>query len=184
MREIIYDFAMAVLRKDEGFTPIEIVSLEREWKVQYDIGSDRKPVWIGGKIDRVDKTREGLRIIDYKTGKDEGMFTSIESLFARSGKRNKAAFQTLYYSLVLKKSDRTYMGPILPGLYNKLVLFKNQRFGLSLNRNLVNAHEVLNEFETRLNQVLSELYSETNVFDQTEYKKNCEYCSFRNLCSR
>ena len=140
---------------------------------------------IGGKIDRVDKGKTGVRIIDYKTGKDEVSFNSVESLFARQGKRNKAAFQTLYYSLVFRKKEPTYLGPIRPGLYNKYVLFKNvNSFGLSMNSKPVDATELLGDFEARLSEVLQELYAPQNEFTQTDYKKNCEYCSFKNLCRR
>lgn len=186
MREIILDFVQAVIRKDETVAPIEIVSLEKDWKVPFElkIGLNSITVWIGGKIDRVDKVNAGMRIIDYKTGKDEASFYSVESLFARQGKRNKAAFQTLYYSLVVKKSEKTYLGQILPGLYNKQVLFKQGKFGLSLNKNVINAVDQLPEFEQRLTEILTELYSPENQFSQTNYKENCEYCSFKNLCRR
>jgi CRISPR/Cas system-associated exonuclease Cas4 (RecB family) len=185
MREIILDFVQAVIRKDEAVAPVDIVSLEKEWKVPYPMkmGAEAKTVWIGGKIDRVDTIDAGMRIIDYKTGKDDAAFYSIESLFARQGKRNKAAFQTMYYALVVAKESKI-LAPILPGLYNKPVLFRNQKFGLSMNRNLVNAIDHLPEFEQRLSDVLVELYAPTNVFSQTEHKKNCEYCSFKNLCRR
>jgi hypothetical protein len=187
MKEIISDFALAVLEKDEFNAPIEIVSLEEKWGVPVNVRIDgeTKAVWIGGKIDRVDKARNGIRIIDYKTGKDEASFTSVESLFARQGKRNKAAFQTLYYALVFRKKEPTYLGPILPGLYNKYVLFKNiKSFGLLMNGKSVDATELLPEFEERLSTILTELYSPQNKFIQTDNKKNCEYCSFKNLCRR
>jgi CRISPR/Cas system-associated exonuclease Cas4 (RecB family) len=186
MREIIQDFAQAVLRKDEAVAPLEIVSLETELKVPFEIQVSGKlqNIWIGGKIDRVDSIGTGLRIIDYKTGKDEGLFSSVESLFSAGTKRNKAAFQTLYYALVVKRTNKTYIGPIWPGLYNKQTLFRDQKFGLSMNRNLVNANDLLPEYEARLKSLLDELYEERSMFSQTENKKNCEYCSFRSLCRR
>jgi hypothetical protein len=187
MREIIQDFALAVIRKDEGVAPVEIISMEEKWSVPYElkIGGQTKTIFIGGKIDRVDKTNDGVRIIDYKTGKDDITFYSVESLFSRTGKRNKAAFQTLYYSLVYKKKERTSIVPIRPGLYNKQILFKKERkFGLMMNARPVNAVELLDEFEILLKGVLTELFDSESFFTQTENKKNCEYCSFKNLCRR
>jgi CRISPR/Cas system-associated exonuclease Cas4 (RecB family) len=187
MKEIIFDFALAVLQKDEAAAPLDIISLEEKWGVplQIKVGGEMKSILIGGKIDRVDSGKTGVRIIDYKTGKDDVSFNSIESLFARQGKRNKAAFQTLYYSLVFRKKNPTYIGPIRPGLYNKYALFKSiNSFGLSMNSKLIDANELLSEFEVRLSEVLTELYSPMNEFVQTENKKNCEYCSFKNLCRR
>lgn len=186
MKEVIQDFAEAVLKKDREVAPLEVVSLEGDWKVPYELSIDGqvKPIWIGGKIDRVDKTQFGIRIIDYKTGKDDVSFPSVESLFAKQGKRNKAAFQTLYYSLVFRKKEM-YVGRIWPGLYNKQILFKSEKkFGLMMNGKPVDAMEVLPEFESRLNAVLTELFSEKGAYTQTSNKKNCAYCSFKNLCRR
>jgi CRISPR/Cas system-associated exonuclease Cas4 (RecB family) len=184
MYEIILDFAKAVLRKDESTAPITVQSLEREWREPLALGPGLPTVWLGGKIDRVDRTNETIRIIDYKTGKDDGSFASIESLFKREAKRNKAAFQTLFYSWVVKKNERTYLGTITPGLYNKKVLFGNYTFGLMQNRVPVNAVLVLPEFEQQLTAVVKELYSADAAFDQTPYKKSCQYCAFRSLCRR
>jgi hypothetical protein len=186
MKEVIQDFAEAVIRKDMEVAPIEIISMEKPWSVPYEIMIDDAPVSIsiGGKIDRVDKTRDGARIIDYKTGKDDVAFQSVESLFSTNSKRNKAAFQTLYYSLVFKKEHRTLMVPIRPGLYNKQILFNEKKFGLTIGGKPIDANELLPEFESRLKDVLEDLFNPNGVFSQTENKKNCIYCSFKSLCRR
>lgn len=184
MREIILDFATAVLNKDAAVSYVNILSLEREWKEVLTIGADMPPIWIGGKIDRVDQTDDGIRIIDYKTGKDDGGFTSVESLFSREGKRNKAAFQTLYYSWVVKREQKNYLGRVIPGLYNKKVLFGGGHFGLTMNRSRVNAVDLLEEFESRLVDTVRELFEPKLTFSQTMNQKNCQYCSFKSLCRR
>lgn len=186
MKEVIQDFAEAVIKKDMEVAPIEIISLEKQWNVPYEIniGDKAVPIYIGGKIDRVDKARDGARIIDYKTGKDDVVFQSVESLFSTNSKRNKAAFQTLYYSLVFKKQERMYMGPIRPGLYNKQILFNDKRFGLMMGGKTIDAGELLPEFDLRLKEVLESLFNPEGIFSQTDNKKNCVYCSFKSLCRR
>ena len=186
MKEVIQDFAGAVIKKDFDALPIQVLTLEEKWKVPMgiDVEGEKKQVWIGGNIDRVDIASNGARIIDYKTGKDDVVFQSVESLFSTNAKRNKAAFQTLYYSLVFRKQNKTYLGPIRPGLYNKQILFNERKFGLSLGGKIIDANELLPEFESRLAGVLTELFSPSGVFRQTENKKNCIYCSFKSLCRR
>jgi len=49
---------------------------------------------------------------------------------------------------------------------------------------IVDATEFLPEFETRLRQVLENLYHPKGIFSPTENHKNCIYCSFKSLCRR
>src|SRR5690606_17686924 len=93
VREVVRRFADRILAMDRAYAPFTIEGLEQEginYTLPFD--GDRK-VTLSGKIDRVDLRDDVLRIIDYKTGKDALDFASLDSLFDRNGKRNKAAFQ-------------------------------------------------------------------------------------------
>jgi hypothetical protein len=76
------------------------------------------------------------------------------------------------------------MVPIRPGLYNKQILFNEKKFGLTIGGKPIDANELLPEFESRLKDVLEDLFNPNGVFSQTENKKNCIYCSFKSLCRR
>ena len=63
-----------------------------------------KTVCLYGIIDRVDVVGGKIRIVDYKTGRDELKFSDYETLFApASAKSNKAMIQTLFYTLLYEQ---------------------------------------------------------------------------------
>ncbi|HLZ17285.1 MAG TPA: PD-(D/E)XK nuclease family protein, partial [Cyclobacteriaceae bacterium] len=140
---------------------------------------------LGGTIDRVDRKGNEVRIIDYKTGRDELDFKDVESLFARDGKRNKAAFQTLLYALLYRNNNPAGV-KIVPGLINRNNLFDDDfRFGLRINKEyLTDATPLFPEFENRLNALLEEIFNPGEVFDQTQREEACKICPFTGICYR
>src|SRR5690606_24424371 len=106
-----------------------------------------------------------LRIIDYKTGKDELSFDSLESLFSRDGGRNKAAFQTLLYAFMygntmVVPADAAAPLRIVPGLINRMNAFDDDfEFGLLIGKHRVrDVSTMFPEFEARLKELLEELF--------------------------
>lgn len=194
VREVVKRFAGQIIRIDEAYAPFSIEALEQEGLV-YSIKIDRAPyeIILGGKIDRVDQKGDLLRIIDYKTGKDELDFDSLDSLFAREGRRNKAAFQTLLYALMYINSIRGKNGPahphagrIVPGLINRMNVFDESfQFGLKVGKQQVNdVTSMFPEFEARLKTLFEELFDPHTDFDQTLNLDNCKFCSYSHICYR
>lgn len=200
VREIVKRFASQILSIDEAYAPFSIEALEKEG-LAYSVRIDRAPyeVILGGKIDRVDRKDDLLRIIDYKTGKDELDFESIASLFARDGRRNKAAFQTLLYALMyvnslaevsvserVSSSVGTRTERIVPGLINRMNVFDQSfQFGLRVGKQHVNdVAAMFPEFEQRLKELFEELFDPAQPFDQTTNLENCRYCAYRHICYR
>lgn len=194
VREIVRRFASQIIRIDEAYAPFEMEALEHEGLV-YSVKIGRAPyeITLGGKIDRVDRKGDLLRIIDYKTGKDELDFDSIDSLFARDGRRNKAAFQTLLYALMYVKSQVNGKGHaavssqrIVPGLINRMNVFDESfEFGLRVGRQQVNdVAGLFPQFEERLKGLFEELFDVSQDFDQTTNLDNCGFCPYRRLCYR
>ena len=200
VREIVKRFASQILTIDEAYAPFTIEALETEGLV-YSVKIDRAPyeVLLGGKIDRVDRKDDLLRIIDYKTGKDELDFDSLESLFSRDGRRNKAAFQTLLYALMYvnslsevsvgaraSSSVGTRTERIVPGLINRMNVFDQSfQFGLRVGKQHVNdVASMFPEFEQRLKELFEELFDPAQPFDQTTNLDTCKWCSYRHICYR
>lgn len=151
---------------------------------------DRPPyaAVVGGKIDRVDRKDNRVRVIDYKTGKDKLNFDSIASLFARDAGRNKAAFQTLLYALLYQEnfSGQGHAPSVTPGLINRMNLFDEKfSFGLKLGKETIeDVAPILPEFRARLKDLFEEMFNPDVPFDQTDDLENCRTCPYGQICYR
>jgi hypothetical protein len=191
VREIVKQFAHRIIEIDKAYSPFIIEALEQEG-VTITIPLDRPPfkAVVGGKIDRVDRKEDLLRIIDYKTGKDKMNFETISSLFARDQNRNKAAFQTFVYALLYKKNflvnGKASQYKVVPGLINRMNLFEEDfSFGLKIGKDTItDATQYLEEFESSLKTVFEELFNPDIPFDQTKDLLNCKLCPYGKICYR
>lgn len=189
VREVVKHFADRIIEMDIDYAPFTIEALEEEGLTyRVEIGGAPFEVILGGKIDRVDRNGDTLRIIDYKTGKDKLEFESVASLFVREGRRNKAAFQTLLYALMYVDSTQHdgRHGRVVPGLINRMNLFDDGfTFGLQMGRRSVDdVQHLFPEFRDRLRELLEELFSKEQSFDQTLNTETCRYCPYSGICYR
>lgn len=188
VRTIVQEFMSKIVERDKAYAPFIIEALEKKFAVPFAAGD--KNILLGGKIDRVDRKGEAVRVIDYKTGKDELGVESIESLFDREGKRNKAAFQTMLYAYLYAKEADDSRGRMVPGLMNRKNLFEASFvFGHPLGRGrdkqlIEDARLHFPEFENHLRAILTELYNPDVPFDQTSNLKSCLFCSYKGICRR
>ena len=178
--------ALRIMEMDKAYAPFVMEEVEMEGLL-HTVKISHAPgmATLGGKIDRVDRKGEVVRVVDYKTGKDEMNFESVESLFDRNGKRNKAAFQTFLYAL-LYKTKAPQGKKIIPGLISRVNLFESDTpFGLQLKKQPIDdVHPLLGDFEKHLHQLLEELYDPAIPFDQTTLLENCRLCPYRGICYR
>jgi hypothetical protein len=190
VKEMVTKMASHVLENDKSYAPFEIEMIEeKNFKTPFSISmqGNELSILLGGTIDRVDSKEGAVRIIDYKTGRDENSFRSIASLFDRDDdKRNKAAFQAMFYAWVYSKESAAPYQRLQPGLLNRKEIFKKDfEYGLAMGRELL--HDVtplLPEFETHLIKLLTELFDPAQPLDQTTELKNCAYCAYKEICNR
>lgn len=140
---------------------------------------------IAGTADRVDRLADGsLMIIDYKSGAGDSVdFASVEKLFdGQVG--NKAAFQTLLYALICRRSERV---DVTPALYIGR-LMNRDGFSPYLNMNgreLVGLDEgILKEFEERFEVMVNEMFDIGSKFVRCENERACAWCDYRGICGR
>ena len=195
MADIIRKFIDRILKMDEQYVPFEVVSLEKEDNYERTLtiqpnGKSYK-VRLGADIDRVDRKEGAVRVIDYKSGRDDKEIESVGKVFDRTPGttykpgRNKAGFQTLFYAW-LYASKRGTSDTIVPGLLNMQELFQPD-FDLRLtmgNKPLEDSRPYLQEFENHLSNLLSEIYGMDQPFDQTEDERKCTFCDFNGICGR
>ena len=193
-KDMLLKMINKILDHDGNIAPLKILELEE--KDEYIIGQPvvkGLEVFMDAKIDRLDQIGNTIRVIDYKSGKDQLAFTDIASLFDREDtKRNGAAMQTLFYSYLYYKKKGLAEGMALqPGLYagknifmedfnEKLILNQGTRQKVPVN----NALPFMEEFEEQLVILLHEMFASEQVFDQTEDMKKCTYCPYSGICNR
>ncbi|MTI21133.1 PD-(D/E)XK nuclease family protein [Fulvivirga sp. RKSG066] len=192
--EILEKFANEIIKHDAKYAPFRVLGLEASTREGYHVdlpitsGGQTLGVRIKGIIDRIDRKGETVRVIDYKTGRDDKTYESIEKLKDRTKiKDNKTILQVFYYSyLYWKKNGVTHQ--IEPGIFNSKDLFKDDfswRVHHKKSKNeLHDFRPMAEEFEEFLTELLSEIYDPEVTFDQTDDYKNCEYCPYKDICGR
>ena len=193
MADLIRKFVHKIIDIDEAYAPFSILSLEGKYEQTFPIQSNGQTykIRLGADIDRVDQKDGAVRVIDYKSGKDAKEIESIEKVFDptpgttwKKG-RNKAGFQTLFYALLYTSNNGTAQA-VIPGLLNMQELFQPDfDYRLTLGGSpLTDARPYLETFESKLSELLSEIFDTDQPFDQTEDERSCKFCDFKGICGR
>ncbi|WP_251619724.1 PD-(D/E)XK nuclease family protein [Odoribacter lunatus] len=185
---IIRKYLLQMFRYDRKICPFRIISMEKKYvfPLQIDLNGITRTIHIGGIIDRIDETKNAIRIIDYKTGSDTTTFKNIESLFdGGNTTRNKAAFQTLLYCLMFGHTDNRSK-PLQPGIYSTKLLFAPDYNHLLKHDQefIINFDRYKDEFAPLLKQLLEKLYSPDVPFTQALDEKKCRTCPYAAICGK
>ncbi len=123
----IREYIVQLIKNDIKFTPFEVLSLEKDYVEDFEVQSGDKilKIKVGGIVDRLDRTVDGIRIVDYKTGRNLKLdFKDWNQLIDRNySERRKEIFQTLIYSDILNRAESQ---PILPTIYKLDNLFDDE----------------------------------------------------------
>lgn len=188
IHNLVKSFAERILTEDRDNAPFTMEAVELEGLLhRVKINCAPGFAVIGGKIDRVDRKDGLVRIVDYKTGSDKLNFESVESLFKRDKKRNKAAFQALLYAFLYQTNRPLAPGDQLKaGIINREYLFaESQEFGLRMDdQPIEDVQALLDGFKTHLVALLEEIFSPDTSFDQTSDVEVCKTCPYKNICYR
>ncbi|WP_425391937.1 PD-(D/E)XK nuclease family protein [Ekhidna sp.] len=195
MADIIRKFVKQVLDQDRAYVPFEIISLEAEDKYERKLtinpnGDKAWNVKLGADIDRVDRKNDVVRVLDYKTGRDNTEIGAFENIFnpevnGRYKDGRKAGYQTFFYAW-LYASKYGKEQAIVPGLINIKQFFQPD-FDYRLKTNgkpITDASPYLDSFEEHMKDLLEEIFSRTVAFDQTADEKKCVFCDFKGICGR
>lgn len=189
--ELILDIIKKYIRQmfvyDQTLCPFRMISMETKYCFPLSVMTPRgyKTVYIGGFIDRIDETENGIRIIDYKTGTDTTAFKDIPSVFDPAlEKRNKAAFQTLLYCLMFEHNS-PQPATITPGVYSTKLLFgKDYNYRLKCDKEYINDYSTYREgFLQLLTELVEKIYS-SDSFTQAVEPKKCKICKYSVICNR
>lgn len=170
--------------KERNASYFEIIGLELPGKAK--IGSLR----FKGVIDRVDKVGGEVRVVDYKTGRDDP--SSLEVVPGKEGaladkvfsdkhsirKAVKAVLQFHIYDKMLRDSVIGPDTPVCNSMYSAPGLLTSA----------VRVHEASAAFsqamDERLGELLEKIVSPDENFTRTKDSAVCEYCDFKMICGR
>lgn len=145
--------------------------------------------------DRVDQLADGtVRIVDYKTGKDETAFTSdqeLSQLFNGSkSDRRKAILQLFLYSYAYM-TENPHIKKVTPVIY-KLASMRDSGVWLKGGKGRpasqyefsIDCHtDVEQAFVSMMGETIRSIY-EDNFIQADEKSKACNYCRFIDFCRR
>ncbi|MEJ2003758.1 MAG: PD-(D/E)XK nuclease family protein, partial [Cyclobacteriaceae bacterium] len=174
-----------ILEKDKLYAPFKVIGLEVLMNHDVELSDGRK-VRCGGYVDRVDQKGDKVRIVDFKSGKDSAEFKGTDSLFKRNEKnRNKAAFQTFFYSSMYYPEEIGL--DVVPVVYNRNVLFQDadEHFWDSSWEGKVDRFgPYRDQYRKSLVSLLDEIFASDNTFPQTDDLDKCRYCPYNVICQR
>lgn len=182
----IREYIIQLILNDAKLAPFEVISLEKDYIEDFEVQSRNKvlKIKVGGIVDRMDRTADGIRIVDYKTGRNLKLeFKDWNQLINREyGDRRKEIFQTFIYSDIVSRTENQL---ILPTIYKLDNLFDGE-FNPSV---LFNGSKVIyqrfaNEFRETFSEVLAEMFNPEINYDQVKDSAKCSYCPYNKICRR
>ena len=170
---------------------LTVLHLEKEWQasVKVPIKGEEQTVYIKGKIDRIDKCGNNIRILDYKTSvkdSDKFKFKDFSLLFENTDYHKQ--FQLFCYVWLLSKNQPDYLMQAQPGII-PFKMYPDQPYGITSGDRQKSAlmqfnTSVMEAFENELITFVSTVFNEHEPFRQTDDHKRCEYCDYAAICNR
>lgn len=186
LKGVIRKLLNKLIESDKLHAPFKISALEKELEdtIHAETGSSTIPVKLHGRIDRIDETAGGTRIIDYKTGlvkmKNKNLKKTSEEYFEKvfSYPEYKESFQGYFYAYLYSREHPT-------GMLNMAIYpLRNMGSGISYINKDSSIREDLSLFEEKLKQLLKNILDKNIPFTQSEDEKVCRYCAFKSICYR
>ncbi|MCD4768667.1 MAG: PD-(D/E)XK nuclease family protein, partial [Bacteroidales bacterium] len=188
---VISDLVKQIMRIDSRFSPIKIVSLEEKYKTGLTVerGNKKFTIFLEGTIDRVDIIDGKIRILDYKSGRDNLDIRSLDELFEENGKyKNSAAFQTLVYCFIyLRNNPGTNLRP---SLYPVRLIYDNSFSDIFNIKDGIGAgslddfSKINDHFVSCLTGIIGDIFDPERDFEMTSETSVCRYCTYNKLCDR
>lgn len=188
--KVIATYIKQLLRIDQQYTPFEMVGMEKNVReiVEIETSRGKTKIRIGGQIDRIDCKEDTLRIVDYKTGGNPKIPSSIQQLFTPAEDRPSYIFQTFLYAAIMCKKQPLKVAPSLLYIhkaasesYSPVIEMGEPRKEKTPINNFAFLED---EFRENLHILLQEMYNEEIGFTQTEHRKFCGYCDYKGICKR
>lgn len=189
--------ALACDRMSIGDGVLEVIECEETHPLKLRL-NDEVTINFTFKADRIDRIGNTLRIIDYKTGKDDTRFASVNEFIDPAAKKHpEAVMQLLLYCMAyvqLKGDELRAMGitHIEPLVYLLSTKDKwevkqkiNQRTTVQVRLSVDNFfnEELIVEFGNAMAEAIKQLW-ESPIAQPAIELDRCKYCNFTPFCRR
>lgn len=190
---------------DNGEFPVEMLGSEKRLSVAFTFELDGKPIraLVTGRIDRLDKVGNTIRIIDYKTGNVEKKHLTVSAAdvanrLLTDPDADKIRQLWLYKYLLTKRmlqeqgirlQDRYLRAEdhrIISGIYS----FRNVEEGLLTDQlsfddgSPETPESFIAHSEAYLKKLLTEMLNPAVPFAPTVHVHVCAYCAYKDICDR
>jgi hypothetical protein len=171
-RYILNFINLEISEISEGKT-INILQIETDLRIEIPMERLSFPVFIGGKVDRVDEYNGVLRIVDYKTGMvKQGELEIIDWNLINEDYKYSKAFQVLAYALMMNSSTPIIYAEAgiisFKNLSNGFLKFGTKEKSRSQNKNQLLTQETLDAFSIELKKLLLEICDPSIPFIEKE----------------
>ena len=204
-REVIIHYLRQLIQIDRRQAPFTILGLECDVKHQYSFpyalqhhtlnertphsleGNSQLPIYIGGRIDRLDQLSDGtIRVVDYKTGGHRlKPLADIDAIFLPENIHEHSDYylQTFIYADIVSRqhSSKFKVSPALLFIqhagaddYDPVLCFGKER--------ITDIAPYSAHFNELLEQKVAEIFSPETPFTPTGDTKICRTCPYAQLC--
>jgi ATP-dependent helicase/DNAse subunit B len=160
---------------------VELIGLEEG--IEYSVTFGKNKITLYGKIDRLDRIGDSIRIIDYKTGKVLAKDLNLKSWDDLKSPNKNKAFQLLFYAYLIAKSSHKNKSAITAGI----ISFRGLSEGVipvKFQNNEELTTETIEQFESQLFELIKEINNPDLPFVQTDDLDVCKNCEFNRICNR
>ena len=177
---LLVRFVKQTLEKDKEVAPFTLKATEMRCEAPFITPQTKRKISLYGIIDRIDRTAENLRIIDYKTGNYYIANRQIEDLFDSSSEnRAKSAFQLIFYLLLLKKN-----GKVIDVTNTEMDIISLKDIFRSSPSKIGITESDFSTYESMLGNLLEDIFNPNIPFTTTDNVKICEWCPCKVICNR
>ncbi|GAB4040968.1 PD-(D/E)XK nuclease family protein [Spirosoma jeollabukense] len=209
MNLLLYELAQKLMldfqRQQSKLTGLTVIGTEQTLDTYLTVpinGGVSIQVRIAGKVDRIERYGDIIRIVDYKTGKvslPEKTPLDLAEKLLKDGREDKMRQLWLYRYLALKNIS-TYGGlprdkakkdifpavglPVEAGFYS----FRDVTGGFKSNPvrfgDNDSPQQYIDDSEALLRQLIQQLLDPNEPFKKTDQLETCQYCDFKGICGR
>jgi len=165
---------------------LQLIGLEQEYcaPLKLEIDGKEEIFYIKGKIDRVDRYQNVVRIIDYKSSvkdNDRFEFSTMDELFENV--RYNKQLQLFIYAWLLYKNQVAPPAALQPCIIPFKNFTEEPLFIKTKNKEVISlSPELFEEFESALRIFVTKIFSAATRFEQTEDPNLHEYCPYNTIC--